>query len=290
MQANMLTLNDELTQLTLAPNFGASLVNWTRLSDGRALLRHSDDEALATGNPRRLACYPLAPWSNRVGAGGFDCPDGWLALQPNTGHEAMPIHGSAWQQPWRIAAQSTNSATLELDSEQPFPYHASLQINLVGGRLSLHLLVTHRGERPVWYGLGLHPYFPRSAHTQLQATAEQVWLCGTNKLSTELVDLPEQWNFKKLAALPTTVVDNAFTPWTGTARIVEAEAGYQLECQAEGANYYLLFCPEGQDFFCLEPVTHPINAHHLPGRPGLQLLEPGQSCQMGFHLHYQALR
>lgn len=289
MHANLLTLHDELTQLTLAPDLGASLVNWIRLSDGRPLLRYSDEAALAEANPRRLACYPLVPWSNRIGSGGFDCPGGWLALAANTGHEPLPIHGSAWQQSWKVVASATGSAVLELRSQQPFPYRASLQVTLAGGHLRLRLDVTHLGEQAVWYGLGLHPYLPRNEHTQLQAVASHVWLCGPDKLSTHSVDIPSQWNFDELCALPSATLDNAFGAWPGTARIVQQDGHYQLVCQARGADYYLLYCPQGQNFFCFEPVTHPVNAHHLPSRPGLQLMEYGQRCELEFNLHYQPL-
>jgi aldose 1-epimerase len=289
MPTTLLTLHDSLTRLTLAPELGASLVNWTRLSDGWPLLRHSDEQALAAANPRRLACYPLAPWSNRIGSGGFDCPDGWQALAANTTHEPLPIHGSAWQQAWQLVDATSDSATLQLDSLQPFPYRARLQVHLADGRLSLRLQATHLGERPTWYGLGLHPYITRTAHTRLQAQARQVWLCDADKLSTQLVELPAAWNFAELAALPTQTLDNAFSGWPGSARIVQPDAGYQLLCHAEGAEFFLLYCPQDQNFFCFEPVSHPINAHHLPGRPGLQLLAPGQSCRLQFSLDYQAL-
>lgn len=73
------------------------------------------------------------------------------------------------------------------------------------------------------------------------------------------------------------------------ARIIQADADYQLVCEAEGSDVFLLFCPQAQNFFCFEPATHPVNAHHLPTRPGLQLLAHRQSCQLHLRLHYQAL-
>jgi aldose 1-epimerase len=71
MTLNTLELEDELTRLTLAPELGASIVNWTERSTGQPLLRHSDQHALNTGLPGKLACYPLAPWSNRISEGGY---------------------------------------------------------------------------------------------------------------------------------------------------------------------------------------------------------------------------
>lgn len=289
MPTPLLTLQDHLTRLTLAPELGASLVNWSRLSDGWPLLRHSDAQALDAGTPRRLACFALVPWSNRIGGGGFACPDGWQTLTANTSYEPLPIHGSAWQQAWQVQEATTSSAILQLDSEQPFPYHAQLHVNLSDGQLSLELQVTHQGPQPRWYGLGFHPYFTRTAHTQLEAPAKQVWLCDSDKLSDHKSELPAHWNFAQAAPLPAETMDNALTQWPGTARIIQADAGYQLRCTATGSDFYLLFCPAEQNFFCFEPVSHPVNAHHLPGRPGLYLLEQGQSCKLRFTLHYQPL-
>ncbi|MGG2396556.1 aldose 1-epimerase [Pseudomonas sp. SH1-B] len=289
MPTTLLTLRDQLTQLTLAPELGASLVNWTRLTDGRPLLRHSDEQALQAENPRRLACYPLVPWSNRIGSGGFHTPSGWQALSANTEHEALPIHGSAWQQPWQVVAMTSDSVHLQLDSQRPFAYRAHLHIQLNDGQLRLKLQATHLGSHPTWYGLGLHPYLPRNAHTRLQVDASGVWLCGEDKLSSHWIELPSAWNFEYPGTLPETLVDNAFTGWSGSARIIQADANYQLLCATKNSDTFLLFCPEAQNFFCFEPVTHPVNAHHLPGQPGLHLLEAGQTCQLDFALQYQTI-
>ena len=101
MAVTELHLQDHLTRLSLTPDLGASLINWQVKATGQALLRHSDPAALASGTPRQLACYPLAPWSNRIAEGGFARPEGWLALPPNTAHDPYPIHGSACGPPQR---------------------------------------------------------------------------------------------------------------------------------------------------------------------------------------------
>jgi len=286
----ILELKDNFTHLTLAPELGASIVNWTVRSTGQPLLRHADSLALNTGLPGKLGCFPLVPWSNRIAQGGFDCPEGWLALVPNSLTDPLPIHGSAWQQPWQVISHTDNEVVLQLDSDTPFAYRARQRFHLREGRLSIELHVTHLAERAAWHGLGLHPYFPRTANTRLQARAEQVWLCDADKLPTQLGSLPAEWDFQHLKGLPETRVDNGFCQWDGHCMIQQPELGYELQCQASGSDYYLLYCPAGLDFFCLEPVSHPVNAHHLPGRPGLRLLEQGQSAELGFTLQYRALQ
>ena len=289
MTPTRLELTDNVTHLTLAPELGGSIVNWTVRSTGQPLLRHNDTHALNTGLPGKLGCYPLVPWSNRISEGGFDGPHGWLALTPNSLTDPLPIHGSAWQQPWQVVTQTADEVVLQLDSTTPFAYRARQRFHLNEGRLSIELQVTHLAEQPAWHGLGLHPYFPRTANTRLQAGAKQVWLCDASKLPTELSPLPVRWDFQALKVLPDTLVDNGFCEWDGHCLIQQPDLGYELQCQATGSHYYLLYCPVDLAFFCIEPVSHPVNAHHLPGRPGLVLLEQGQSAELGFNLHYRQL-
>ena len=290
MMPTLLELEDELTHLTLAPELGASIVNWTVRSTGQPLLRHSDAHALNTGLPGKLGCFPLIPWSNRIAEGGFACPDGWLALTPNSLTDPLPIHGSAWQQPWDVVAQSEDEVILQLDSAMPFAYRARQRLHLSEGKLSIELQVTHLAEKPAWYGLGLHPYLPRTPNTRLQAPARHVWLCDEAKLPTALSPLPMEWDFQQLKSLPEALVDNGFCEWDGHCLIRQPDLGYELQCRATGSDYYLLYCPLGLDFFCIEPVSHPVNAHHLPGRPGLRLLEQGQAVELGLTLQYRSLQ
>ena len=285
----MIELEDNLTRLTLAPAVGGSIVNWTVRATGQPLLRPSDEAALNTGLPGKLACYPLAPWSNRVAQGGFDNPGGWLALTPNSPLDPLPIHGSAWQQAWQVVSQTADEVVLTVACETPFAYRADQRFRLRGGELSLELRVTHLAEDAAWHGLGLHPYLPRRPGTRLQAKASQVWMSDASKLPTGLAAVPAEWDFTQLKGLPQGLVDNGFCQWDGHCRIEQPELGYALECQASGADYFLLFCPPGLGFFCIEPVSHPVNAHHLPGRPGLKLLEKGQSTHLNFNLKYQPL-
>ncbi|WP_040269582.1 aldose 1-epimerase [Pseudomonas rhodesiae] len=282
----MIELEDALTHLSLNPAVGGSLVNWRVRATGQPLLRHNDEQAIATGLPGKLGCYPLAPWSNRIAHGGFDNPMGWLALKPNSLTDPLPIHGSAWQQAWQVVSQATDEVLLAVECDTPFAYRAEQRVRLHEGTLSLALRVTHLAEEPAWHGLGLHPYFPRRPGTRLQARAAQVWLSDASKLPTGLASIPADWDFRQLNELPERLVDNGFCQWDGACRIEQPELGYVLECQARGADYFLLYCPPGLGFFCIEPVSHPVNAHHLPDRPGLKLLEQGQSTQLDFSLKY----
>lgn len=282
-------LDDGLTRLAVAPAAGGALAGWWRALDGTPLLRSANPPVAASAGPRALAQYPLAPWSNRVAHGGYDDGAGWTALTPNTPHPEYAVHGSAWQQPWTIIEHTPDTLRLRLDSRLPFAYTAEQVITLANGRLDICLEVTHQDAHPNWHGLGLHPYFPRTAHTRVQARASGVWLGLPGQLPDTLAPLPADWTFAEPHALPHDTVDHAFDGWDGTCRIEQPDLGYRLDGRAQGCGLYLLYCPQGEAFFCLEPVSHPVNAHHLPGRPGLRRLAQGQSTHMRWQLDYRAL-
>jgi aldose 1-epimerase len=93
--------------------------------------------------------------------------------------------------------------------------------------------------------------------------------------------LPADADFSVPLQLPQRLMDNAYSGWTGAAEIHWPEQRVRLgiECTPQ-LSYFVLFCPVGRDFFCFEPVTHPVNAFNLPAphhRAGLKVLEPGAS-------------
>ncbi|PYD20682.1 aldose 1-epimerase, partial [Pseudomonas syringae pv. pisi] len=98
-----------------------------------------------------------------------------------------------------------------------------------------------------------------------------------------------EWDFRQSNTLPEARLDNGFTGWDGLSIISQPDLGYELHCQATGSDYFLVFCPPGLGFFCFEPVSHPVNAHHLPGRPGLSLLRQEESMELTISLHYKPL-
>ncbi|MBV8041725.1 MAG: hypothetical protein JO226_03690 [Pluralibacter sp.] len=40
----------------------------------------------------------------------------------------------------------------------------------------------------------------------------------------------------------------------------------------------------GQSFLCLEPQSHPVNAHRMPGQPGLVLLQQGEETSLSMSI------
>ena len=212
-----------------------------------------------------VANFPLAPWQNRISGGGFTHRDRFVALVPNVPGEPFPIHGNAWQQPWRVTQQTGDRATLTLRSEGPsiYRYRAVVDYALgASGALTIALEITNDGpELP--FGLGFHPYFPRDASTTLAAMADTVTLQDEAYLPTETIptsELPDL-RFSEPRTLPADLVNNEFQLWNSVADIRWPDRHLGCRLAAPGVTRYVVYSPGAlASFFCFEPVTHSIDA------------------------------
>ena len=237
-------------------------------------------------DPNALGCYPLVPWSNRISGGGIEAGGRFWPLRPNWSGEPYPIHGDGWRKPWRVERHTTAEIVLGLDSsdQPPFDYHAELTYALTGDGLTMRLALQHRGDVPTPYGLGFHPWLPRTLGTLLELRATEVWLETADHMPAGKVPVGERpdWDFAPARLLPAGWINNGFAGWTGTARVRWPEHGLQLTVTATPELGTCIVYSPGEDasFFCLEPVSHPVDAHHLPGMPGLRVLQPGERFEV----------
>lgn len=287
--ARRLLLRDGIAEVVVRPDMGGGLASYDLIAGGtrRALFRRAGP---APANAFALACNPLVPWSNRISGGGFRAGGRFVALAANWPGEPFPLHGNGFQARWEVAARNQCAVELTLDSDGPgaFRYAAALRYWLEGGALGMRLTVRHRGEAPLPYGLGFHPWLVRTAATTLQAGASAVWLEDSRHLPERMVPVGERpdWDFARPRALPPDWINNGFAGWDGSALIRWSDRGLALAVDARGAEgaalplaVYLLYSTGAQaDFFCFEPVSHPVDAHNLPGMPGLFRLAPGESA------------
>lgn len=272
-------------RLGLLPGLGGGVAAWQWMRPPGAfdLWRPWDGE-----RPDRygFASFALVPWSNRISGGGFEHEGRFHAIAPNRPGEPYPIHGDGWLQPWQCEQTAPGTMVMRLRSERfdgnPYVYEAEQRFTLLDGGMDQELSVTHRGELSLPYGLGQHPYFPRSEGTRLQAPVRGVWLSGDDPLPTEhTTRFPPGWDLRDASAHGP-MIDNCYTGWPGRARIVWPQAGLQLDMQVPDLDdgYCLLYRPPVGEAIAFEPITHPIDAFHLPGRPGLRVLQPGQSMRL----------
>ncbi|TXF99091.1 aldose 1-epimerase [Massilia arenae] len=266
----------------VVPQVGGGLarLDWIAGGEASALLRAFPSDASGVPTPAQLACFPLLPWSNRMAPSGFAFEGRQYVPGPNRAGEPCPIHGDGWQQAWQVADHSDSVLTLTLarPDASPFSYEAELRYTLDGAALVVDLALRNTGAAALPFGIGLHPWMPDPQGALLEAGADGVWSSGPDKLPLSRGDIPDHWRFDTPAALPQDGVDHVFDGWPGWARIAWPARGVALEIEAD-MDYFILYIPPGRDFFCFEPVDHPINAHNLSGQPGLTVLAPGATLR-----------
>lgn len=287
----MLTLQSGDSSLVLAPEVGGAIVGWTL--GAAALLRRPLPDAIVAGNVRGLGCFPLVPFSNRIANGRFRWDGTEYLLDRNFGDHPHTIHGVGWQRPWQVASVGPASATLMLHHDArgaeargwPFPFAAEQRFTLTENALSVALTLRNLHESPAPAGLGFHPYFPRTGAPALRFNAGSVWLSGADSLPAAEVPIPPEWNHAEGKAIGTASLDNCFAGWDGDARIVRSSGEPTIHIQANGVFHHLVvYTPPGQDFFCVEPVSHMTDAINrmtiTPGH-GLRILRAGATLEGG---------
>lgn len=239
-----------------------------------------------------LASFPLVPWSNRISAGGFDYDGVHYPMAPNRAGEPYPIHGDGWLQPWAVHQPQDDTVEMTLDSQafagNPYAYQALQRFVLMDGGMDQTLTVTHTGDSPLPYGLGQHPFFPRPVGTRLTTQVQGVWLSRPDCLPTQhTTEFPPSWDLRGGMDVNGSLIDNAYTGWSGEARIDWPDYPLTLTMRepnilSRGQNdgLCLLYRSPAISAFCFEPVTHPIDAFHMPGLPGLKVLRKGESLTL----------
>jgi aldose 1-epimerase len=285
MTPNTISLESGTQRLQLAPELGGGVTawDWKTENDWTPLFRRWD----GVSNDRyALACFPLVPWSNRITEGGFEHEGVFYPIHPNRAQERYPIHGDGWLQAWKVAEHSDTRIKLSLESRyfegSPYHYRSAQTFLLLPDGLQIDLTVTHMGPRSLPYGLGLHPYFACNADTRLRFKADGVWLSGEDPIPIEqTTNFPATWDYNTPSSLEGPLIDNCFTGWNGKAVIDYPDRNLSLTMVMPDCNgYALLYRPPGLDYFCLEPITHPIDAFHMPNQPGLAFLAHGDSLAL----------
>lgn len=255
-------------RLALRPDLGGCIAGFWH--DTLPVLRSSEPGALTASRPS--GCYPLLPYSNRLGYRRFR----WLGRDHTTASnfDASPhsLHGVGWQRPWTVASLRADDAVLDLvhpgDADWPFPFEARQVFALAGDHLNVGLTLRNTADHPAPVGLGWHPYFPKRHRSRLHVELTERWESDASGLPTRRV--PQSGIDADLVHLD---FDHCFEGWPGHARLRDESVHLRL---SSSLPYLVVFTPPLKDYYCVEPVSHVSNAIHMadPAAHGLRTLAP----------------
>ncbi|AIJ07118.1 Aldose 1-epimerase [Edwardsiella anguillarum] len=267
--SEVITLENAYLQMRVDPQGGRVLSLFSRTFQRPVLYEAAEPGAL----------FPMLPLANRVAGNRFWLQGREVTLPQSPADAQFFLHGDGWLKRWQVAAQSAGGCELRLESRHDcgFDYQARLRYTLTENALQAELHLTHRGERPMLYGLGFHPWFPFSPGTRAQFSASGYWPEGDTHLPREWQPvLPPAADFSQPQAGCDEWLNVCYSGWSGQARLLDDVMCIMLFAQTP---WLMLFRISGQPFLCLEPQTHPVNAHRQPGQPGLLMLQKGESAR-----------
>lgn len=275
-------------ECVLSPRHGGSIARlaWHAPEGTVELMRPAPAEAMRAGSAIDMGCFPLIPFSNRIDAGQFRFDGREVRLPLDLPGCPHAIHGHAWRAHWRVEERTDSAARLSFRHPAgawPWTYTATQIVALDDDGLTVVLDVSNDDQAPMPAGIGLHPYFPKPPGTVLKARVGAVWLNGLTMLPVKRAPLPDVWAFPDGVTMDRTVLDNGFTGWDGRATLTwpgaEVESGLRLTLLADGPfGHLVVYAPEGENYLCVEPVTHMTDAinHGEETDAGLAILRPGE--------------
>lgn len=258
-------------RLALRADLGGSIAGlW--LGD-LPVMRSTSPEQLAAA--RQSACYPLVPYSNRLGHRRFRWQGRDHSTEPNFDDNPHSVHGVGWLRAWEVVLRSETDAVLRYrhapDGHWPFAFEAQQFFSLTPHSLTVRMTITNTADVAQPVGLGWHPYFPKRECSHLHIEVTDRWEPDATGLPVRKVNQPSIDG--EVAGLG---FDHCFGGWTGPGFIRDEKLSLRL---VSDLTHLVVYTPTDKAYFCVEPVSHVSNAIHMsdPAAHGLRTLKPAQT-------------
>lgn len=271
--ANSLLLQNAHLRLSVDPQ-GGGLRELVSLTHDTHVLWDKGESAL----------FPMLPLANRVSGNRFSFQGREVALPRSPVDDAFFLHGNGWLERWSVESVSDTECLLLLRSQHPcgFDYLAELRYGLRENVLRAELTLTHFGQNPMLYGLGFHPWFVFDEGSRVQFFASGYWPEGEKHLPLAWQgEIPPAIDFSEAKHGENGWLNVGYSGWNGVAKIQRDVMTVTLSSQTP---WLMLFRMSGESFLCLEPQSHPVNAHHQAGQPGLVALGRGDSTRLAMEI------
>jgi len=261
--AEWIELATERLAVSLAPETGGSIARFDLRHRNATIpvFRSAERDAKTSVE---MGCFPLVPFSNRIRGGSFACGERRVELAPNAPGDPSPLHGQGWLASWQLDRVAPSTALMSYRhqaGEWPWDYAAWQDIALDERGLTITLGCRNLSREPMPCGLGLHPFFPCTDETRVDARVQEVWTVEDTVLPIEL--LPAEGHYAlRNKAIDRAGLDNGFEGWDGEARLCWPT--HIVQMQSEGCTRLQMFAPPRGGLFAAEPVQHSNCALNAP--------------------------
>ncbi|MDR5816476.1 MULTISPECIES: aldose 1-epimerase [unclassified Caballeronia] len=298
--ARLVELRHEGRRVLLAPDIGGAIAAFDEFRDGRTVhwLRPATSEALAARDPLGMASFPLLPYCNRIRDARFVFQGAVVDLSGDGNAFPHALHGNAWRLPWRVDDFSDRRARLALRHEPspeaahhwPFAYEAAQDFTLDADSLSVTLSMRNLADRPMPFGMGHHPYYPRSVNTRIHARVRAMWHSTSDLLPTHAGAHPSVDAMASQEGMSADAfdLDNNYACWSRTAIVEWPDERRSVTLSADPRfAHMVVYAPAAYpDLLCVEPVSNVADWVNLfsveHALKGGAVLMPGESACASF--------
>jgi aldose 1-epimerase len=252
---------------------------------GQAILCPVAQTACASASAAELCYFPLVPFANRIKDSRFTFDGREIVLHPNLAGHPHAIHGHGWQTEWQVVSADRTACTLAFEHTAaqtwPWSYRVSQRFAIAGNVLTIELAVENLSADRMPAGLGFHPFLPRPESARLRATAQRVWLGTALDFPSRCAGIAPALDVGRAESVgDMRALDHCYSGWNGSATIEWADAGAHARVEIAATaplEHLMVYLPVSRDFFCVEPVSHALNAFNFPESEehAALALEPG---------------
>lgn len=283
------TIESDKIKIDFVPDCGGSIsafkfFNGTEWID---IFRQAEQGCVQDNNPLDASCFPLFPFSNRIAYGGFEFEGESYQLPINMPPEPHAIHGSAWQKTAIVTDYASNYLKIihqQDDDSYAFRFSAVQEWRINDdASVEVSLKIINMGDLPLPFGMGIHPYFVKTNQCTITTDTDTVILNDDEMVPVSIAKIPNEWDFSKGLVVSQSSMDNCYLNWGRECKIKWPELNAELSLTASNIfGNMVVYIPEGDDFFCLEPVTNINDAYNNNlelDKTGLVVLEPAQTLK-----------
>lgn len=305
-----ITLHSPKLRLTIDPALGAGLVDLSIAGPSKWWYPMMRRSAPGETNSSNLACFNMAPYSNRIRDAKFEFAGVTRPLRATSAAGVTPVvaqHGDVRSRPWRVLDRTPVSARLRIESGDfadfnwPWAMSSEVRYELQGERLTIELSVTNESDTPMPAGCGLHPYFARRLWRDDDVVTLRAACTGRYPIADGMPTGPATRDalverLSEARPLPDEYVDAVLGGFGGEAVIHWPQSGVTLTMRTTpNLGHLVVFVPHSQGrlgtplpFFAVEPVTNVNDGFNLMAKgeagTGVVVLKPGERLVAGYEV------
>ena len=261
----VITLQNKKIKLNLLPEIGGRISSL--IFDDFHVLRPIPLHDIKSLFLYKGGSFPLVPFSNRIKNAKFKFNESEFNLNQNAFPHA--IHGHGYLSEWSILEQTNASAKIIYRHHGgklgwPWSYEITQSIHLNNLSCLMQFKLMNKSKSIMPFGFGIHPFFNFNDEIRLKFKASKEWDGQPEDFPTKTKPIENNFNIRNGRALWKNEKTVCYENFDGKIQIIWPYKKKKITIKADKIfNHLIVHVPKGEEYFCVEPVSHPTDGFNL---------------------------